>query len=1001
MNLNHPPLYRAVKLALSGGALASMAFAAPSFAQEEDQEQSAVLDRIQTTGTRLSQADIEGATPVTVLDRQDIERIGLNDLAEIVRQLPSITGSPLSTSTNNGGTGASLVDIRGLGTIRTLVLVNGRRDISNGDLSVIPVSIVERIDVLKEGASAVYGADAVSGVVNIITRRDFTGAEVLASYGRSFELVRNPAADEVGDPGLAGSDGDAKRVSFVIGDSSEKSNFVIGLEYNEQDPVFQGNVNSPQFQNTLVVTDLDDFLSNGLGSFGNDFDGDGRNGLTSVGSTRTLGGFVNLPDGFTNPILNTPGNAVDCGVNNQGNRIGQCAFALNGAGGLANPFTNADTYNFSPVNYLQTPFERTNLFVQGDYDIFDNVNAYVEARYSNRRSSQLLAPLPYDSRNDPGAPLANGRSGISAQNVYNPFGIDLTDVRRRVSETGGRNFDNEINQVQLNTGLRGDFGSLAPTWQWDVSWQWGRRSRIDTDGGQFVGARLANALGPSFFDDAGVARCGTPDQIIDGCVPLNLFGGAGTITQDQLDYVTADLNDRTTTKRQVFNASATGDLFDLPGGVVSTAFGYEFRKEEFSFVPDSGKATDAVTGNTGGATAGEYDVDSLFIEVNVPLLSGLPGAELLEVGAGFRYDDYSSIGDTGNFQASIRWQPIQGLLVRGSYSEVFREPNVNELFAAQADAFPSFQDVCSSGVLGNPNAPDLYSTLTPEQQARCVATGAPAGGFTQSDTQVRIRTSGNDELRPETGETYTIGLAWSPDFIPGFSLTVDYWDVQLDGAITVLAGGNVVSQCVIAGVQSQCDNIQRFNDGNIESLLSENVNIGSESASGIDFGFNYGTSTDFGLFDARLLLTYLDERESTTITTVDAAGRFEDRNGLSRGVYPEWKGTFNLDWSYDNFGASVNVDYLGSVDEFDTDALNALQPGQSEDSAFFQKVDAEWYVDLVARYNFSWGTQISAGVTNVFDNDAPFIIGEFNANTDTDTYRLLGRSWFAQVRHSF
>lgn len=1000
MKNSRNPLCQAVHLALGSGALAGMALTAPAFAQDQDQDQSVDLDRVQVTGSRLSQVDIEGATPVTVLDRSDIERIGLNDLADIIRQLPSITGSPLSTRTNNGGSGATLADIRGLGSIRTLVLINGRRDISGGDFSSIPVSIVERIDVLKEGASAIYGADAVSGVINIITRQDFQGAEFIANYGRSFELVRNPAADEIGDDSLAGSDGDTKRASFVFGSSGDKSSFVIGVEYNEQDPVYQGNVNSPQFQETLAVSDLDDFLAGGLGSFNQDLDGDGSVGLASIGSSRTLGGFVTLPDGFSHPLINQPGNTVECGQTGSGVDITQCAFALNTPGGVS-PFTNGDTYNFAPVNFIQTPFERTNLFVQGDYDIFDNVNAYVEARYSNRRSSQQLAPLPYDSRTNPGAPLANGRTGVTADNVYNPFGVDLTDVRRRIAEVGGRGFEQEVNQIQINTGLRGNFGDLAPTWDWDVSWQWGRRARVDTDTGQFVGSRLANALGPSFFDADGVARCGTPDSVIAGCVPLNLFGGNGTISQDQLNYVSASLNDRFTTKRQILNATANGDLFDLPAGPLSTAFGYEFRKEEFSFIPDSGKATGAVTGNTAGPTDGEYDIDSLFIEVNIPVLSGLPGIELLEIGGGFRYDDYSTIGDTGNFQGSVRWQPIQSLLIRGSYSEVFREPNVSELFASQADSFPSFQDVCSNGVLGDPNAPDLYSTLTPEQQARCASTGVPQGGVFQSDVQVRSRTGGNTELRPETGETFTIGFAWSPDFVPGFSITADYWDVDLSDAITSIAAGNVVSQCVVEGNLDQCANITRFPDGNISSVLAANTNIGGESASGIDLAFNYNTNTAWGLFDTRLLLTYLDERESTVLSTVDAAGRFEDRNGLARGVYPEWKGTFNVDWSYGNFGASVNIDYIGSIDEFDTNALNALQPGQSEDSAFVQKVDAEWYVDFVARYNFSWGTQISGGITNIFDNDPPFLPGEFNANTDTDTYRLLGRSWFAEIRHNF
>jgi outer membrane receptor protein involved in Fe transport len=978
-------LSRAMQLAL-GGWVVVAAYTLPATAQDQDDPLSSneviELDRLVTGSRLISQVDIEGAAPVTVLDRGDIERVGLNDLAEIIRKLPSITGSPLSTRTNNGGNGASAVDIRGLGPGRTLVLINGRRDISNGDFSVIPVAAVERIDVLKEGASAIYGADAVAGVVNVITRRDFQGAEFSARYGRSLTLVNNPAAEELDDTGFSGSNGGAKRLSLVLGDTSEKSRFIIGLEYNEQEAVFQGNVDSPQFQQSLSLQDLDDYLAAGLGSVNRDIDGDGRPGLISTGSPTGLGGRFVTEDGVFTIDLDSrePREFNDCGDTES-------------CGG--------DLYNFSPVNYLQTPFERVNLFVEGDYDLFDNVNAYVEARYSNRRSEQLLAPLPYTSLFDPAVSLGDDVFGVPASNVYNPFGEDVTEFNRRIVETGGRRSSNEINQVQLNAGLRGTLGDWAPTWDWDISWQWGRRSRIDTDRGQFVGERIVNAIGPSFFDDDDIARCGSEGNVIDGCVPLNLFGGAGTITPEQLAYVTADLNDRSTTKRQVLNASLNGDLLDLPAGSLGAAIGYEHRKESFNFIPDSGKATDAVTGNTSGSTSGQYDVNSVFAEVKIPLLSGVPGIELLELGGGFRYDNYSTIGSTGNFQGSLRWQPINSLLIRGSYSQVFREPNVSELFSALSDSFPTTQDVCSTGVVGNPAAPNLFSELTPEQQARCVSTGAPAEGFVQNSTQIRARVGGNPELRPETGDTYTVGFAWSPEFIPGFSLTADYWNVKLDDAITNIAAGNIIAQCVVEGNLDQCANINRRADGNLDSVLAVNTNIGAENASGVDVGINYSTNTHWGLFDSRLLLTYLNERESQVLNSADAAGRFESRNGLNEGVYPRWKGNLNVDWSYGNFGASVNVDYLGAVDEFNLNALNALEPGASEDTAFRQRIGAEWYVDLVGRYQFDWGTQLSAGLTNVFDNDPPFILGAQNANTDVDSYRLLGRSWFVQLKHSF
>lgn len=977
MQYNRNPLYTSMRNALATGAVATLAMSGQVFAQDEPVE----LERVETTGSRLSQVDIEGAQPVTVLDRDDIERIGLNDLADVIRQLPSITGSPLSTRTNNGGNGGSFVDIRGMGTARTLVVINGKRDITDGDLSLIPIAAVERIEVLKEGAAAIYGADAVAGVVNIITRQDFSGAQLQAQFGASMETTSNPGAETIGDPRAKGTDGDTKRVSFVFGDTSEKGSFLVGVEYNEQDPVFQGNINNRQFRNTLAVPAAgQEFLLNG----GNRaiFDCLDAGVCTDTsGSSAALGGrFVFFPpeDSPFFPASGDPTADLTRDLNS----------------GEIRQFGAADQYNYAPVNFVQTPFERTNLFVQGSYELFDNVEAYVEARYNNRRSSQFLAPVPYFlGFGDPGFEFPEGGVGVPANNAFNPFGIDLNTqtnlafIGRRVAE-GSRTFEQTINTIQINSGLRGDFGDFAPTWTWDVSWNWGRSDFAGQDFGQFSGARVNQALGPSFFNSDGVAQCGTPDAPIgrDTCVPLDIFGGFGTITQDMLDFIEVTLNDQQVDKLQMANATFAGDLIDLPAGPLAMAFGYEFRKEELVSSPDSGKATDSVTGNTFGPTSGEFDVDSLFVEVNIPVLSGVPGAELLEIGAGFRYDDFSTIGATGNLMFTGRWQPFQGVLVRGSWSEVFREPTIGALFSGQGDSFPSFQDICSFESLNSDV--NLYATLTPEQQARCTAQGVPAGGFSQRNAQPRSRVGGNPNVQAENGTTWTAGIAWSPEFIPGFSFTADYWEIDLDDAITSIAAESVVTTCILEGVQSLCDDITRNPlTAEIFQVQALTTNIGNESAKGIDFAFTYNTNTDIGLFDTRLLVTYLDSRTSTVLNTVEAAGFFEDSNGFTEGVFPEWKAQWTVDWSYGNFGASTNVEWIDSTTE--------RQPfGETS-------IESEVYLDLTVRYNLPWGTQVSGGITNLLDNDPPFILAGFNANTDLDTFRPLGRSWFARVTHNF
>jgi len=981
MQYNRNPLYTSMRYALATGAVAGMALSGQAFAQEDPAE----LERVETTGSRLSQVDIEGAQPVTVVDRDDIERIGLNDLGDVIRQLPSITGSPLSTRTNNGGNGGSFVDIRGMGPARTLVVINGKRDITDGDFSLIPIAAVERIEVLKEGAAAIYGADAVAGVVNVITRQDFSGAQLQAQYGASLETTDNPGAADITNPRASGTDGDTKRLSFVFGDTTDNGSFLVGVEYNEQDPVFQGNIDSPQFRNTLAVPSAgQDFLLEG-----------GNNAIfeclaagvctDTSGSSAALGGrFLFFDD---NGDLQDLTRDLDTGE--------------------LRPFTATDQYNYAPVNFIQTPFERTNLFVQGNYDLFDNVEAYVEARYSNRRSEQFLAPVPYFlGFGDPGFQFPDGGVGVSADNVFNPFGVDLNTaenlifIGRRVAE-GSRTFEQTNNNIQINTGLRGNFGAFAPTWTWDVSWNWGRQDRTDQDFGQFVGSRASQALGPSFFDDNGNAVCGTPDAPLDnGCVPLNLFDGVGSITQEMLDFIGFTLNDNIVSKLQVANATFAGDLIDLPGGPVSAAFGYEFRQESLDSIPDSGKASNSVTGNAGSATSGEFDVNSLFAEVNVPILSGVPGAELLEIGAGIRYDDFNTIGDTTNVMFNLRYQPFQGVLLRGSFAEVFREPGIGTLFSPQSDSFPSFQDICSNQSVNSDV--NRFATLTPEQQQRCFDQGVPEGGFNQFNAQPRARVGGNPNINPEAGETWTVGIAWSPEFAPGFSFTADYWEVDLDDAITVIAAQSVLEECILNGVQSLCDAVERNPlSAEISTIRSLATNIGNESAEGMDFAFNYNTNTGIGLFDSRLLVTWVDSRTSTVLNTVEGSGFFNNLNGLPEGVIPEWKAQWTVDWSYGNFGASVNVEWLDSTGERDPFGNGDLNGDGNALNDQITSIESETYLDLTVRYNLPWGTQVSGGITNLLDNDPPFIVNGFNANTDSDTFRMLGRSWFARVTHNF
>mgnify|MGYP005843792965 CR=1 FL=1 len=998
MQYNRNLVYKSVRYALTAGLASMTAVSMQAGAQSDADEEAYQLERSVTTGSRLSRVDIEGASPVTVIDREDIARTGLSDLGDLLRELPSITGGPIGTQSNNPGStsGATLVDIRGIGSQRTLVLVNGRRLVDGGDLANIPFSIIERVEILKQGAAAIYGADAVAGVVNIITRQDFSGAEFEAQYSQFTKLSDFEA------PGFSvdTDDGANKRLSFTFGERGDKGGFVASLEYNDQQPIFQGETPSRALNAPFFLVDT-------TGNFEDDFFQIGSSFIPQGRFQADVNG-----DGVVNVTAPDPDNPL--GVGNQLEALGFPfdPTVLND-NGTFRPFVGGgadnDTYNYAPVNFVQTPFERRSFFFQGDYDLFENVEAYVETRYTNRNTDRILAPLPFgpaagdpastlsgqavlqpvfetDAEGDPiqdedgnlnviGTTTINAGPGISGDNAFNPFGVDVIDPRRRVVETGGRRFNGETNQFDLVTGLRGTLGEFAPTWTYDVNFNYGRRTVNGTQFGQFFGPALETALGPSFFDDNGVAVCGTPEDPIPrtDCVPLNLFGGPGTITQEMLDFVSVTASNRSTSVLQVFNAGTQGDLIELPAGPLALAVGYQARSESFDAFNDSGIQTGLVTGNSAGNTNGSFSVDSVYAETNIPLLASVPGAELLELSAGFRYDDYSTIGDTGNFQFSGRWLPFEGLLIRGSYAEVFREPGIGELFSPLAEGFPGAQDPClTGGDISDLNCPGVVP------------------GTIQDNSQVRALSGGNVNLDPETGETWTVGFAFSPEFLPGFSMTVDYWDLELNDAISGFSANTVLGECANNG--NLCDLITRRLDGNIDALFTNSRNLGRITRSGIDFQFDYTLNTEFGLWDASVAGTFLDEATVIPFAgapVVKQAGRVDDTAPENTGAdsFPEWRLRGDINWTFGNFGASYVGTYIDSMDFTSTFGLET-------------SVSSKYYSDVFVDYTLPTNTKVTFGVTNIFNSKAEIVdIG--NANSLPETHRLSGRQVIVRLNHSF
>ncbi len=599
-------LHDAVRLALGVSAGFLTLSIAPAVMAQDAEANAPAIEEIVTTGSRIKRADIDSASPVTVIDRSSIIATGITDVGDLIQSMPSMSGSPIGTTTNNGGNGAVLIDLRGLGTNRTLTLINGQRTVDGGDYQTIPVSMIERVEILKDGASAIYGADAVAGVVNIITRRDYDGLEVTLQ-----------TAD------WADSKGAQDSFNLVSGAEFDGGNFVFGAEFVKQEEAYQADTPWDFMKDSYYI--YPEGCENQVTA---PYDGTPTGGCYPLGSSRIPESRLRFPNNGTFYIDQTATNPYEAG--------------------LMAPYDGRN-YNYAPVNYLQTPYERLNLFAESHFEISDKLRGNVEIRGNFRESRQELAPLPYT----PGDPFYNGffdlngdgnlqpYAGISDQNYYLRQAIDIynaangtslvyepvVDARRRMIETK-RAFEQEITQFQFVAGLEGD---LDNGMSWDLFLNQGYRARTDVDFGQFSGARLQNALGPSadLVGNDGIPECyadvNDPGTLIAGCVPLNLFGGgtverstgaitSSSLTQDMIDYVSIDLVDTYVTKQTVTGGSITGEAFDLPGGALGWAAGVQYLKDEFKYTPDSAKQSGAVTGNVGAGTIGSLTTQSYSLK---------------------------------------------------------------------------------------------------------------------------------------------------------------------------------------------------------------------------------------------------------------------------------------------------------------------------------------------------------------------------------------------------
>jgi len=970
-------LQTAVRLALgvSAGALA-VSVAPSAFAQEGGQDQ--VIEEIITTGSRIKRADLDSASPVTVISREDIISTGLTDVGNLLQRMPSMSGSPIGTTTNNGNTdtGSVQIDLRGMGPDRTLTLVNGKR-IVNGDFQSIPATMIERVEVLKDGASAVYGADAVAGVVNIITRRDFEGIEVSLQTADFFDM----------------DSGAQNTIGVIAGTTFDGGNFVFGAEYVDQEEAFQSDTPWDFFQDSYYI-----YPGGCENQVAAPYDGTPSGGCYPIGSSRIPQSRLGFIDPNPDPDVN----------DSQGLFLVGTPAGTPYEVGTMIPH-DGRTYNYAPVNYIQTPYKRSNVFAEGRFDLTETVQFNMGLRATFRESAQELAPMPFNSPTDPAhdgvfdsglGPVAY--SGISEDNYYLRRAVDawnadpanaatpltyqpISDARRRMIETK-RRFTQDVTQYQVVAGLEGSFNEM----DWEVYGNSGYRSIISGHFGQFNGTRLFNAMGPSAdLDNDGQPECYTDINnaatLIANCVPLNFFGGGevtaagqlevGTLTDDMIGYVSVDpLQSRLYTQNTA-GASISGGVFDLQGGPLGWAAGYQYWGQTLVIKKDSAQQINAVTGNKGLGTEGSLYANAVFVEVLAPVWDN--GSQALDIKAGLRQDEWNQFDGETTWQVGFELQAVESLKFRATAGTIFRVPTISDLFGGTSDSFPTYFDPCIPAA-GNPLPPG------------CDRVGV------QFDSQLLAKVGGNELLIPETGETFTAGVVWTPQFGDSdLSVTVDYWQVDLEDGISSLGVQFILDDCYLSNNQTSCDLVTRRADYSIAQVIDGSLNVADQGAQGIDSEIRYTFDSAIGQWEAALLWSHLLERTKTPFPGADEedlSGRYTNKTGEDGGAYATDKFNYSIQWFRNDF----SVGYLGEyISELDT-----LDAGLIGDYAYV--VEDQLYHDLVANYSFaSTGTTIAAGVTNLTDEEPPYIDLGFNAKTEPATYRMFGRGYYLRLTQSF
>lgn len=928
--------------------------ATPVQAQETPvADTAAPVDDIVVTGSRIHRNPLDQDSPVITVDQAAIGQTGLTSVADVLQRLPSASGGLNSKVNNSGnlgnppdgggvGAGSAEIDLRYLSAKRTLVLVDGLRFVNGTsgsgipatvDLNTIPINMIDRVEVLQAGASPLYGSDAIAGVVNIITVAQQEGLRASAQFGTFRQ-----------------GDGHTQEYALSYGIKGDTTNFVFGASYVKQEAVRSANRTISQFPNPGQTA-----CSNGGGGC----------------SSAALNGRF-LTD-FGNQTISTAPDSTP-------------TFAE------LRPFVVTDRFNFAPYNYILTPSERYGAWFSFKQELSSNVNLRVKAQYNRRNSENQAAFEPLFIGPDAG----NGAGSLfdtlsfDASNPYNPFGVTLSAggpgqppqnysfIARRLVEAGQRTFDQKVDTYSSTVTLDGSFMIGDHKWYWDANALFGINDAHQSFTGNVNAARVAQAIGP-------IANCTAP------CVPLNLFGGAGSITPAMLNFIAFTERDRSSQNLYDYTANLSGSLFDLPAGPVGIAIGYEHRVQSASFTPDPIVAAGLGADIPAQPASGSYNVDEVYGEVRVPILKDTAFFHSLEATGAVRHSNYSISGSSTTYTGTALWKPVADLLLRASYSTGFRAPSLGELFGGRSRFDLPVTDPCSN-IAGSP----YQSSAT--VRANCTANGVPiSGSYQEEPGQLPVITQGNIALKPEKSRNLLFGAVYSPSwarnsgFASAFSVEANYYDIRVTNAIGAVDPNLTLNNCALLGNAPSCALVVRTSNGFVNEINGTLQNLDKIETRGIDVTANYRTPTtgigSFGLSaNATWLLKY--------VLTASNGFVVLDRKGTERGspdqAFPKFKGNATLNWSISDFSASFTGRYISAVTEINPNT-GLPNPMASRFYGDVQFVVTPSFMDR----RFA----LTVGVNNVFNQDPPACFSCSLNNFDPTTYDVPGQFGYARLTY--